>query len=165
MKKTLALLAGIALLATACTPGKVIMAPSAPIKSYSRLVVVHDASNYLKEIAGKPNADKYQTLVAEADKQLGGHVRKWAAERWHGTPSGRPLTVKLELLHYNTGSLAAKIFLGSVANGGIGYAVSLLDGSRTVAQYQFEGQVDITGNSAAFWNMAKQIEARIEATE
>lgn len=165
MKRIAGLVLAAGIFLAACTPGKVIIQPSTSIKAYGGLDVEITSQSFLATMQGKKNYDNYVALCAEAEKQLGGHVKNWAATKWQGTAGRRHLTVKLELQEYNTGSGAAKFFLGSVANGHIVYLVTLMDGSKTIGQFLHEGQVDLMGNSAAFWNMAKQIEARIAATE
>ena len=160
-------LAGLALFVSACTPGKVIIKPTEPIKAYNKLNVVVSSQTFLATIKGNKHYDNYVALTSEAERQIGGHIRNWAATEWKGSsnPRSRPLTVTLDLQDYNTGSGALKFFVGSAANGKLVYLVTLTDGSRTVGQFLFNGEVDITGNNAAFWNMSKQIEKRIAATE
>ena len=165
MKRQLLAMAGLALFLAACTPGKVVIMPNEPIKKFGRLDVVVSSATYLETIKGNKNYDRYVALTSEAEKQIGGHIRNWAQREWKGSPSGKPLTVKLELQEYNTGSGALKLFLGSAANGKIAYLVTLLDGTRTVGQFLHEGQVSLAGNSSAFWDMSKQIEKRIADTE
>lgn len=165
MKRQLLAVAGLALFLAACTPGKVIIMPNEPIKKFGRLDVTVSSATYLETIKGSKNYDRYVALTGEAEKQIGNHIRNWAQREWKGNPSGKPLTVKLELQEYNTGSAALKIFVGGAANGKISYLVTLLDGTRTVGQFLHEGEVSLSGNSSAFWGMSKQIESRIAATE
>jgi hypothetical protein len=165
MKRQLLAIAGLALFLGACTPGKVIIMPSEPIKKFSRLDVQVDSQTFLATIKGNKHYDNYVALTGEAEKQLGNQLRSWASTQWHGTASGKPLLVKLDLQEYNTGSTALKLFVGSAADGKMSYLVSLMDGTRTVGQFLFDEKVSLSGNSAAFYHMAKKIEDRIDATE
>lgn len=167
MKRLASLFLGllVALGVTACTPGKVMIKPDQPIKRYGSLNIVVTSQNFLNTIKGSEKYDNYVALAAESDKLIQGHMANWAAKNWVGTKGNRALTVRVDLKEYNTGSAAAKIFLGGMANGKVVYQMDLVDGSKVIGSYLFPGEVSLMGSNAAFWGMAKQMESRIAATE
>jgi hypothetical protein len=111
------LVPALALMLFGCAKPYVLLQEGKPLSGYSKIDVEVVADRFLQTKKADAHYDGYAKSCDDMKNVVGGMVRSWLAQNFHGHAGGPAAKLTIDVTDFFTGSGAARLFLGSMANG------------------------------------------------